>query len=270
MRRRVQIVVLGLAACGGAADSSTDPDAGRTSSGGSSSSSSGGSLETGVEEPTDSASSGGVTSSGTSGDAASSTGEVTSTGDVASTGDDVVPVDCTGVTIAGVLRQTTAQVRTNAYLDNVDVTRYAGIWEAHNAQTGDDRSTRWGGSAGFALGVYSGQYVALEFATGPDQAQIGQLFREVDAALASGWAHWSISRCPGDFPAAMDPCHAAGGAVGSLGWEIGTNTVPNYCHLEANTTYYLNILFGAKDDPTSSSCPADVCGHVYQQTVSGN
>ena len=49
--------------------------------------------------------------------------------------------------------------------------------------------------------------------------------------------------------------------------EIGTNTVPNYCHLEANTTYYINILFGTKDEPAVPSCPEDTCGHVYQQTT---
>lgn len=256
-----------VVACGGAADTSADQDTGRTTAGsdaaGDASGGSSGGGETGVAGATDTTSSGVVTTGGASNDTGSSSGDESD----ASTGDTGAPVDCSGVTIAGVLRQTLAQVRTNAYLDNVDVTRYAGIWEAHNAQTGEDRSTRWGGLAGFALGVYNGQYVALEFETGPDQAQLGQMFREADAALASAWAHWSLSRCPGDFPATMDACHGAGGAVGSLGWEIGTNTVPNYCHLEPNTTYYFNIVFGTKDDPAVPSCPADVCGHVYQQTV---
>ena len=242
-------------------------DAGGSSSSGAPSSSSG----TSTEDAGSSSSSGAPTTSSSSGETTSSSGDVSdaSSGTSGSSGDGSEPVDCSGVTLPGVLRQTVAQVRTNAYLDNVDVTRYAGIWEAHNAQTGDNRSTKWGALAGFALGVYTGQYVALEFETGPDQAQIGQLFREADAALASAWSHWSISRCPGDFPATMDACHGAGGAVGSLGWEIGSNAVPNYCHLEPNTTYYVNILFGTKDNPAMSSCPADVCGHVYQQTVSG-
>ncbi|MFT3765116.1 MAG: hypothetical protein QM820_06320 [Minicystis sp.] len=181
-----------------------------------------------------------------------------------------MPVDCSGVTLAGAVRQTLAQVRTNVYLDNVDVTRYAGIWEAHNAQTGENRSTKWGSLAGFALGVYSGQYVALAFETSADQAQVGLLFHEADAALPSAWSYLSISRCPGDFSSTVDACHLAGGAVGSLGWEIGSNTAPTYCHLEPNTTYYLNILFGTKADPAVPSCPEGVCGHVYQQTVSAN
>ncbi|MCY1062820.1 hypothetical protein [Nannocystis sp. SCPEA4] len=232
------------------------------------------SSSTSGEAPT--SSSGDASDASASGTSTSSSGEApTSSSDASDassgdSGDGSVPVDCSGVTIAGVVRQTVAQVRTNAYLANVDVTRYAGIWEAHNAQTGDDRSTKWGALAGFALGVYRGQYVALAFETTADQAQIGQLFREADAALASAWSYWSISRCPGDFTATTGPCHAAGGAVGSLGWEIGSNTVPNYCHLEPNTTYYVNILFGTSGDPAEPSCSADVCGHVYQQTVSGN
>lgn len=270
MRVVVWVVVMCGAACNGSVETSAGVESGgSTSSGGSSSSSSGsssGGSGTTTDDAGGSSTSEVVTSSGSSGDVASSSGDVSD----ASTGDGSVPVDCSGVTLAGALRQTVAQVRTNAYLDNVDVTRYAGIWEAHNAQTGDDRSTKWGALAGFALGVYSGQYVALEFETDADQAQVGQFFREADAALPSAWSYWSISRCPGDFPSAMDACHSAGGAVGSLGWEIGTNTVPNYCHLEPNTTYYLNILFGTKDDPAVPSCPGDVCGHVYQQTVSGN
>ncbi|MGN6108065.1 MAG: hypothetical protein ACTHU0_23360 [Kofleriaceae bacterium] len=181
--------------------------------------------------------------------------------------DGSMAVDCSGVTITGVLRQTVAQVRTNAYLNNVDVTRYAGIWEAHNAQTGDSRSTKWGSPAGFAVGTYRGQYIALAFETTADQGQRGLLFRELDAALPSAHAYWSISRCPGDFPLTADACHSKGGAVASVGWEIGTTTTPSNCHLEPNTTYYFNIRFGTSADPAVPSCSQDECGHVYQQTL---
>jgi hypothetical protein len=217
---------------------------------------------------------GGSSSSGAPADdaaASSSSSGSTSSGGVALDGgidggdagkDATAPVDCSTVTLAGVPRQTVAAVRTSANLSDVDVTRYAGIWEAHNAATGQSRQSGWGFAGGFVIGVLRNAYIALAFETGPDQAQGGSMFREVDAQFGVSHAYWSISKCPGDFVGA-DACHSKG-AGSSLGWRIG-NSIPNYCHLEPNTTYYLNIRYGTAEDPTAPSCESYRCGHVYQQ-----
>lgn len=117
------------------------------------------------------------------------------------------------------------------------------------------------------------EYLALEFNTGSYTGPNGGYID--NEAAQFGWPStfqggdklMTISRCPGDFNRTQiisdsEPaCYVRGDALSSVQWSTATVINSQFCALQPNTTYYLNIVF--------TNSPAGTAPNLLNWTCTG-
>ncbi len=127
------------------------------------------------------------------------------------------------------------------------------------------------------MAIQNGRYAQLDFDTdGLTTGVSGRVtFDVLQTFVPSGEKIITLSQCPGDFTDLNDANCKKFVGQGAIRWGINSGGGFD-CVLSPNTTYYLNILYTANDDPpyddwacTGASNPtgAAVCGDIINSLV---
>lgn len=116
------------------------------------------------------------------------------------------------------------------------------------------------------LGVPRNRFIALRFNASPTLGQSGRINTDIDA-FGGREKVVSIAECPGDFRRTLPQGCRVAGVFFNVAWanEDAQGNVPaGHCRLEPGKRYYLNVIFGDRNDPSVNLCPGSECSFLGQ------
>ncbi|MFO0555861.1 MAG: hypothetical protein U0271_46215 [Polyangiaceae bacterium] len=105
--------------------------------------------------------------------------------------------------------------------------------------------------------LFNGNYASFRVDTNGLAGRAGQLSSEQPGSNAAP-LYLTFSRCPGDPMPDDQRCRSQVSGTTGLGWAIEA-AAPNYCPLEPDQTYYLNVFFMDPATPQVSTCSSATC-----------
>lgn len=110
------------------------------------------------------------------------------------------------------------------------------------------------------LFLFPNKYAAMSFST--SSVAVGARGHVTWEQVASGTFTAQISPCPGDFDWVVDDNCKANGIASALTWKVGTKPPTNpgfYCYLDANKTYYINVISADPNTWSTTTCTSTYC-----------
>lgn len=106
----------------------------------------------------------------------------------------------------------------------------------------------------------TGKYASLAFDTGT--VAVGAAGQVAWNPASSATFTVQISPCVGDFDYVTDPMCKRQAAEESINWKVGPKPTSNpgpYCYVDANKTYYINVIGTVPPNWGTTTCDSAYC-----------